>query len=249
MTVISGVSVKGSPGVSLAMWTLAHLWPRPVVAIEVDESGGTWALRHGLTTEPGLASLASTQEALNHQTAAIHSHEVAADRFVVCGPPEANVVGAALVWLDERLRAWPNNNDVLLDAGRIRTSDVRSSAAVARADTLLVFTRPRPEDLGPLAHFIGELASATTSATDLQLVVVGSTPYTPHEAVDALRDLSGVARLRLGATIPDDPVTANLIALGGRKGTKCAQRWFGPLVNELASASAHRTSVGLGAAS
>lgn len=246
MTVIAGLCAKGSPGVSLAVWTIVHLWPRQAIAIELDEAGGTWALRHGLTTEPGLASLASTQDHLNHRVASGHGHEVAPDRHVVCAPRESNIIGAALVWLDERLRAWPNDNDLLVDVGRVRSNTIRDNAAIARADTLLVFTRPRPEDLGPLAHLLTELGAATAATTDLQVVVVGSSPYSPEAAVDALRDLSGVARIRLGAAIPDDPLTAAAIARGGRKGTKVAARWFGPLVNELASGSAHRSPTHVG---
>ena len=65
MAVIVIGSAKGSPGVSLAAWGLVHCWPRPIVGIELDESGGTWAYRHGLTCEPGLASLAATQQPLD----------------------------------------------------------------------------------------------------------------------------------------------------------------------------------------
>lgn len=243
MTVIGGLSAKGSPGVSLAMWTIAHLWPRPAIAMEADDAGGTWALRHGLTTEPGLASLASTQDALSHQRATEHGHEIGGERFAVCAPRESTIVGASLTWLSDRLRAWPSRDDLFLDLGRVRATTLRDNASIYRADTLLVFARPTAEDLGPLAHLLSQMGDVAATTTDFQLVTIGSAPYSPQSAVDALRELSGVHRLRLGTALPDDATSASAIAQGGRKGTKIAQRWFGPLVNELAAASAGRTPI------
>lgn len=240
MTVVAGISAKGAPGVSLAMWTITHLWPRTVIGMELDEAGGTWALRHGLTSEPGLASLASTPDLLTRPVAVEHAHEIGPDRYVVCAPREGSVVTSALAWLDGRLRAWPSGDDLLLDVGRTRAGAVRESAAIERADTLLLFARPRPEDLGPLANLLAEVSAVSAPSRSLQLVLVGSSPYRPEDALDAVRELAGIDQITLGAVLPDDPVSARLIEHGGRKATKVAASWFSGLVDELAAASAHR---------
>ena len=240
MTVIVGMSAKGAPGVSLAMWSLAHLWPRPVTGLELDESGGTWALRHGLTSEPGLASLAAVQEPLNHQLASHHAHLISEDHHVVCAPREPQVISAAMNWLSDRLRSWRTESDLLIDAGRIQAGRIKDHPALTRADTVLCFARPRAEELGPLSCALSELASLRDTLS-VQVVFIGSAPYLPSEAIHALSELSGYRLpLRIGAIIPDDTSGANEIIAGGRKGSKIASRWFGPLANELAAASAHR---------
>jgi hypothetical protein len=240
MTVIVGMSAKGAPGVSLAMWSLAHLWPRPVIGLELDESGGTWALRHGLTSEPGLASLAAIQEPLTHQLAGEHAHVIGGDHHVVCAPREPQVVSAAMNWLSDRLRAWPTQSDLLIDVGRMATARIKDHPAMKRADMVLCFARPRAEELGPLACALSELASFGDTVS-VQLVLIGSVPYPPNEALEALRQLSGHRlSLRIAAIIPEDNNGANEIAAGGRRGSKFAARWYGPLANELAAASAHR---------
>ena len=242
MTVIAGVSVKASPGVSLGIWGLFHCWPRRVIGMETDEAGGTWALRHGLTSEPGLASLAATQGLLGFDQARDHGVAVGADRWAVCAPREGSIVNAALVWLNPRLLAWPSDGDLLIDAGRVVPSRVADCAALRRADTLLVFARPCPEELGPVAHLLNESAPLLRAGSTVVIVLRGTGPYTPAETADALRDLTGNrVPIGLGAVLPEDPVAAGRLRDGDRRAEKIAARWYGPLAGELAAASAHRT--------
>ena len=52
MSVVLAMSAKGAPGVSLGVWSMLALWPRPIVGLEADRSGGcSWALTHGLSWE------------------------------------------------------------------------------------------------------------------------------------------------------------------------------------------------------
>ena len=241
MTVVAGVSAKGAPGVSLGMWALFHCWPRPVIGMEVDPSGGTWALRHGLTCEPGLASLAATQGPLTFDVTAQHAMTVSDHRFVVCAPREATIVSAAMGWLNDRLLAWPTDADLLIDAGRISPQTLSTNAAVKRADTVLVFARPCPEELGPVSHLLGELAKTLQATALVKLVLIGSAPYAPHETVEALRRLTqNRLTFSIGAVLPDDPNAALEIRTGSKRANKIVNRWFGPLATELATASAHR---------
>ena len=130
MTVIVGLSAKASPGVTLGMWGLLHCWPRPAIGMETDEAGGTWALRHGLTSEPGLASFASTQGLLGFDQAREHAVGLGADRYAVCAPREGTIVNAAMRWLDDRLLSWPSNGDLLVDAGRVVPARARDCGVV-----------------------------------------------------------------------------------------------------------------------
>ncbi|MDF0752962.1 hypothetical protein NLU14_22305, partial [Marinobacter sp. 71-i] len=62
---ISIASVKGSPGVTSTALALAAVWPRPVVLLEADPSGGDLAYRckaaHGgpVAANKGLLQLAA----------------------------------------------------------------------------------------------------------------------------------------------------------------------------------------------
>jgi hypothetical protein len=245
MTVIVGVAAKGSPGVSLAMWGLVHCWPRPVIGMEVDVSGGSWALRHGLTCEPGLASLAATQGPLTFDTAADHTIGVGEQRGVVCAPRETTIVAAAMGWLNDRLMAWPNDGDLLIDAGRFTTSASSDHAGVRRADTVLLFARPRPEDLGATAHTIAEVGKLIRPSTPIKLVLIGTEPYSLDAILDALRVLTNHRiEISIGAVIADDPNGAEDIRVGSKRAAKIIARWFGPLATELAATSAHRTVSG-----
>ncbi len=241
MTVIAGVSVKGAPGVSLGMWGLLHCWPRPVIGMEVDPSGGTWALRHDLTCEPGLASLAATQGPLTFELTAQHAMTLSEHRYAVCAPREETIVSAAMGWLGDRLLAWSTDADLLIDAGRISSQTLSTNAAVKRADTVLLFARPCPEELGPVSHVLAELANVMQATATVKLVLIGSAPYSPDETVEALIRLTeNRIALSIGAVLADDPNAAVEVRTGSKRANKIVNRWFGSLAIELAAASAHR---------
>jgi hypothetical protein len=140
MAVIAIASAKGSPGVSLAAHGLVHCWPRPVVGMELDESGGTWAYRHGLTCEPGLASLAATQQPLDLALAIAHGYRINESKALVCAPKEGTIVRAAVGWLGERILAWPDTGDLVLDIGRLHSGEMPQSVALRRADIVILMT-------------------------------------------------------------------------------------------------------------
>ena len=240
MAIIVVASTKGSPGVSLAVWGLVHCWPRPVVGLEADENGGCWALRHGLTSEPGLMSLAADRNPLTNELLSAHATDRGNDRAVVCAPTGGRQVTAALGWLTERLTATNLDVDVLIDAGRLRPSGP-NGALVRRADGLVWFVRPNPEDIGPTADAIVETARLLRPSTAIHTVAVGTGSHSNAEVVDALQQLSGVTNtVRLVAELPDDPVAAGQIKTGARKADRIAWRWFGPLARELAAAVSYR---------
>ena len=242
MAVITVVSAKGSPGVSLAVWGLLHMWPRPIVGIELDESGGTLAYRHGLTCEPGLASLAATQEQLNLQRSSAHGCPVGESKILVCAPKEGTIVRAAVGWLTEPLLAWPDTDDLILDLGRVRPGEMQYSPALRRADVAVLVSGTRADELATSASVITELAAAIRPTTQVHLLFVASGPYPAEEAADALNGLVKRRLFRIAGTVPFDTKAAGEFSDGGRRASKVLARWYGPIAAELAAATAHRTS-------
>ena len=242
MSVIAVASAKSSPGVSLAVWGLVHMWPRPVVGIELDESGGTWAYRHGLTCEPGLASLAATQDALNHHHASSHGSPIGDSKTLVCAPKEGATVRAAVGWLTERLLAWPDSDDLLVDLGRLKPGEMQHSAALRRADVVALVSGTRADELASSASVVAELSASIRPTTRVVLLFVASGPYSAEEAADALNALVKRRLFRIAGSVPFDPKAAAELCGGGRHVEKIATRWFGPIASELAAATAHRSS-------
>jgi hypothetical protein len=107
---------------------------------------------------------------------------------------------------------------------------------------VLLFARPRPEDLGATAHTITEVGKLIRPSTPIKLVLIGVEPYSPDAILDALRVLiNHRIDITVGAVVPDDPNGAEDIRVGSKRAAKIIARWFGPLAIELAAASAHRT--------
>ena len=109
-------------------------WPRPIIGLEADPSGGSWALTHGLSWDSGLSDLAAEQSLVTAETIGRCSISLSSSIWVVCAPKEPVLVRRGLDWLDDRLSAWPEDLDVLVDAGR---SD-GSHPMLSRADSVVV---------------------------------------------------------------------------------------------------------------
>ncbi len=249
MAVVAITSAKFSPGVSLAAYGLAHCWPRRIVGVELDESGGTWAYRHGLSCEPGLASLAATQQPLTFDLASTHGHRLSESKTLVCAPKEGAIVRAANGWLADRLLAWPEGDDLLADIGRLRCGEIDHVAALRRADIVLLMTGTRPEELASTASMVVELVSAIRPTAAVHLLFLASGPYSADEAADALNALVRRRIFRIAGVVPFDPKNARELCDGGRNASKIASRWFGSIATELGAATAHRGATRVSASS
>jgi hypothetical protein len=242
VSVIIDISPKGSPGVSLGTWGLFHCWPRPVIGLEADPSGGSWALTHGLSWDPGLMDLAAEESRASITTEAIDrcSIAVTATKRVVCAPKEPLLVRRGLEWLHDRLGAWPASLDVIVDAGRCDGTH----PMLDRADAVLVWTRTDPQSLGATAALLASLERNVRAGVVVRIVTVGDRPYTPTETVEALADIAGPRlNVRAGAALPFDPRLAEVLTIGGRKGSRLCSSWFGQLATDLATETAHRPAV------
>ncbi len=245
MSVIVGVSAKGAPGVSLGVWGLMHCWPRPAVGLEADVSGGSWAVRHGLTCDPGLSDLAATTGPVTDEAISRASLDLNVDggvaRRVVCAPPEGVQVRRALEWLSDRFEAWPDEIDLLADVGRLDIA--HGHPLLARADAVVVWTATTPVALSATASILSALGLRIRAGVPVRIVTVGSTPYGPMDAVEALAELAGPRLdVGLGAAVPADARLAGVLEAGGRRAGKVCVSWFGRLAADLAAATAHRST-------
>jgi hypothetical protein len=242
MTVVVVVSAKGSPGVSLTTWGITHCWPRGAIGVEVDPSGGSWALTHGLTTDPGLMDLAAEQGLITEGVLERCSTAIGASKRLICAPRESLLVRRALEWMEDRLLAWPEPFDVIADVGRLDPSS--NHPLVSRADAIVVCTHTSAAGLGATAALLASLDRHIKVGAIVRIVTIGSDPYGPAEAMDALKELAD-PRLSLGfgAQLPNDPRLAALLVQGGRKASKICSAWYGALSVELATATAHRSVI------
>lgn len=157
-------SVKGSPGVTTTALALAARWPTgdPLV-VEADPAGGDLAARHRLPANPGLVSLAAA--ARRQSTAELlveHSQRLPGGLHVIPGPVAAEQARAALGVLTTRgmratrAAATSPGAAILVDVGRLDSSSP-ALPLVRGADSLVVVTRPRADELSHVATMLGDI--------------------------------------------------------------------------------------------
>lgn len=178
MALIGVVSAKGSPGVSTIAMELVRRWPRDVVGIELDPSGGSWALRHDLSWDPGVVSLAATPGPISIDTALEHGQRVGANGVAICASPFGDQVRASLDLLEPRLASWHDSLDGIIDVGRF---DQATAGVLRRCDLVVVVTRTRIEDIGQLQRLADTLR---LSGVDVWLLAVGAEEYGAREVAE-----------------------------------------------------------------
>jgi hypothetical protein len=203
-------SAHGAPGATTLAVLAAGCWPRPVVLVEADPSGGVLAIRYGLERTPGLADLAAAVG--NHAApAALWSaaQVLPGGLRVVVAPESGEIVSGILADAARALGVWCaglGDADVLVDCGRFCPASA-AAGVVAAADAVMVVVRPTAEDLYPAAHRVRALAGLAPRAV-VGLVLVGSRPYGPAE-------VSGQLGVRVLGVVDDDAGTAGIISHGG----------------------------------
>jgi len=207
MALITFTSAAGSRGVTTTVVGLMLSWPRPVVAVEADPSGGSQSLAgyfRGLA-RPGLSELA-----LAHRQLQL-TEELGARLFPVADSQASVLPGirtpvqaasVAGVW-DALLAALrqleaADGVDVLVDAGRLGLLG-SPDPLIAEADVTVVVAGSGLPELAAVRAWLPWLARG---AAELKLVLVE--PGRPYAAGDVERDL-GVPVL---ATLPWNPPTA-----------------------------------------
>lgn len=208
MALVCVTSVRAAPGASTLAVLAAACWPRPVALIEADPSGGALAVRYRLGRTPGLAGLAAAVRRDAPPDALwAHSQMLPGDLPVVVAPESGEVTSRILRDAAPALAQWCrqlDGIDVIVDCGRLGVQDV-NWPLVQLSDETLIVTRPRAEELYPVAHRFRSLHNEVRSAG---LVLVGDRPHSPSE-------ISQQLGITVHGVIADDPRAAGVLTFGG----------------------------------
>lgn len=208
MAVICLTSASGSPGVTTTAVGLAFSWPRPVVLVEADPTGGSGILAgflRGTTPyEAGLIELAlsplSISDALRDAVtplsltvgfvAGVRSHAQASALRDVWAP-----LAQALSGLEA------NGQDVIVDAGRLGLLGSPTPLLEA-ADATLLVTRANLPAISAARSWAESVRQPPTGWRHQGLLLVGEgQPYRDSEVAKVLG-------MPVVADLPDDPAAA-----------------------------------------
>lgn len=218
MAVIAFTSASGSPGVTTTVLGLALCWPRPVVVVEADPTGGSGILagyfRGQVPHAGGLIELAMAQRQdlvaaeLPRQLLDIPGSQA---RLLPGSRSHAQAGSLMPLWppLLTALRGLEDTGqDVLVDAGRLGL-DGSPQPLLQGADLTLLLTRSTLTALIAATSWAETLREETAaSVTSVGLVVVGEgQPYATGEVGRALG-------LPVVAALPWDRRSAAVLSRG-----------------------------------
>lgn len=232
-------SAKGAPGVTTAALALALTWPRPVVLVEADPSGGS--ILAGFLAPRASAAVAernllATATALHAGDVwAIHKNLIDldppnAERLLLLGLSDPVQVSAvegvwahlAAAWA--QLRVGERAVDVIVDCGRLGPSS--PWPVLAGADQVLLTLEPSRPSIAAAWAGARRLEGTVTGPGRLTAMVIGPGEHSASEAVRALE-------LEVAASLPWDWKAASALGGNGRlKPTSALMR--------SAAAAAHR---------
>jgi MinD-like ATPase involved in chromosome partitioning or flagellar assembly len=207
---------KDTRGVTTTALALAAVWPqtRPVLLAECDPSGGSLAARYGLSTEPGLMSLASAGRRQ------LHPKDVAGHTQVLPGGELQVLLGAVRAEAAHALgRLWSSlatalanlEADVIADCGRLGP-DSPAEPLLQAADLVLLACEPTREGV---LHLQARVEALTAQAVHPSVILLGEEPYTAEDVRHALTQPTGGAEV-LGVIARDVDAAA---VLAGRPGS------------------------------
>lgn len=148
MAVIALTSASGSPGVTTTALGMALLWPRPVLLVEADPTGGSGLLagyfRGTREYVGGLIELALTSSTIHDGLAAL-SQRIAGTGVSFVAGTRSHTQAPALrdLWRplsDELADLESTGQDVIVDAGRLGLAG-SPEPLLANADLTLILTR------------------------------------------------------------------------------------------------------------
>lgn len=152
---------KGAPGVTTTALAVAALWPRPVVLVESDPSGGDLAVRaeaeHGapLAPQPSLLTLAAAARG-NRDSPPVaptaHAQQLPGGLVVVPAPTSPDQLGGmGALWTQLAQVCAGSEVDVIADVGRVWDASP-ALPLVAAADRVLLLAPATVEGLVHLKH-------------------------------------------------------------------------------------------------
>lgn len=191
-------SASGSPGVTTTVMGLALCWPRPVLVVEADPTGGSGILagyfQGQVAHDGGLIELAMAQRQddvaaeLPRQLLDIPGSQA---RLLAGSRSHAQAGSLTTLWppLLEALRDLDaTGQDVLVDAGRLGLDGCPTPLLVGADATVLLTRSILPSLIAATswAQTLREQTDATPTRTGLVVVGPGQ-PYPGREVADALR--------------------------------------------------------------
>lgn len=194
MAVITLVSGKGSPGVTTSALALAFAWPRAVMVIEADPSGGS--ILPGYLNGEVPSQRTITEAAMSHRygdlTSELPNYTWSLDKNkdVIVLPGFTDPAQAAHMH-----GMWPalgdlaalleyQGRDVIIDAGRIGAMHP-PTALIDMAEALLVVTRSSMSSAAstlPVAHRLQEARHRDGRGATIGLLMIG--PGRPYSIGD-----------------------------------------------------------------
>jgi hypothetical protein len=241
MAVIALTSASGSPGVTTTALGLALLWPRPVLLVEADPTGGSALLagyfRGTREYDAGLIELALTSSDVHDGLAEV-SQRLDGTKVSIVPGTRSHTQAPALrdLWqpLAEELSDLESTGqDVIVDAGRLGLIG-SPEPLLAHADLTLIVTRTNLPAVSAVRSWADSIQRGTFDWQQPGVLVVGEgQPYTGREVARALNS-------PVVATLPDDPESSAVFSRGAQPPKRFET---GPLVRGLqaAIASIHST--------
>lgn len=230
MAIFAFASASGSPGVTTTAVALSLLWPRPVLLVEADPTGGSGILagyfRGTRPYDGGLIELAlsplDVAEALPQ-----HVRRIDGTQMSLLAGIRSHVQAGALRDLWEPLTnalagLHEHGQDVIVDAGRL---GLHSSPAplLAAADTSLLVTRSTLPALAVARSWSEKIVQERQWLHPGVIVVGEGDPYRGAEIVKALG-------MPVRSTLAHDPESAAVFSRGASASRKFESR---PLMRSL----------------
>ncbi len=227
MAIITLTSASGSPGVTTTALGLALVWPRPVLLVEADPTGGSALLAgywRGQLDHVGLLDLVLAErhgllaDALPRMQLAIDG----TDASVLVGTKSHEQAGSLARLWDPLLLVLQDlpGQDVIVDAGRLGLDGSPHSLLVYSDVTLLV-AHSSLRALAAARSWAATLAADVVPGHEVKIVLVGEgRKYRAGEVARALgcrwpRRSSGIRSVpRCSPTVPPYPA----VRFGGEQG-------------------------------
>jgi hypothetical protein len=209
-------SAKGSPGVTTTALLVTLAWPRPVLLIESDPSGGSVAagylsgdLPHVDTSVVELALAQRRGETIDAANLRDSAIPLAGDaRFIVGSPGPGQAGFCAPLWepmADAARLLSLKGFDIVVDLGRI---SAETQPWLRAADLSLLVTRTTMPALAAAQSAAASMRASAGPRSVVEVLTIGiNEPYGSTEIEDALN-------LHVTASIANDPVTAEAFSLG-----------------------------------
>lgn len=195
MAVYTLVSASGSPGVTSTVLALASVWPRPVIVVEADPTGGSAILAgyfRGQQRPAGLVDLVPAQRAgLLAATVARIAFPIpdTSASVLVGAHSHEQALGLAQLWdpMAEVLRDIASDGvDVIVDAGRLGLEG-SATPLVERSDLTVLVARSNLPGLVGARSWAEALTEGVVPGHQVQLLLIGAgRPYGAGEVSRAL---------------------------------------------------------------